>query len=515
MAEEGRNTGKDSGFIVPAFLIHLEPLRHPDQDDEEGAMATVSAEPVSHATPRSLPATVPWIWSKIVFTGRNQEPDSRLRLVSLLTVLVIPAALLYPCLSFRLLEPDEGRYAEIPREMLERGDWIVPHLQAEPYLDKPPLMYWLVMASYSIFGVHDWAARIPPALAIHATILSLYLIGRRSLGERPAFWAALLLSVTPGFITMGRLLILDGLLAACTTIAVLAAFEAVRGNSLKRGWWLLAALAVGFGVLTKGPVAIILVVIPIWLFRRLEGASCRIGWKNVAIFAALSLAVNLPWYLAIGIREPRFLRYFLWEHNVVRFVQPFDHIRPVWFYIPILIGGMLPASLLGFGFLRFLLSSNSERSRRRSAEMGFFILAGSWCVFFFSMSGSKLPTYILPAFPLLMLAIGAYVSSQSRFVRRSAAVLACVGLIVTAQLHYVSIPWYAKVRSPMGERDRVAKYCADPNQPIVCFPRSCDSVAFYLQRADLRGPQQGFARSDRDARGEPPNGGAVHAPAFA
>lgn len=448
-------------------------------------MATVSAAPVSHAIPRSLLATIPWVWSKILFSGRVQV-DSRIRIVSLLTIVVVPAVLLYPCLSFRLLEPDEGRYAEIPREMLLRGDWVVPYLQGQPYLDKPPLMYWLIMISYSIFGVHDWAARIPPALAVHATILTLYLIGRRSLGERAAFWAALLLSVTPGFVTMGRLLILDGLLAACTTLAVLSAFEAVRSESLKRGWWLLAAAAVGFGVLTKGPVALILVAIPIWLHRRLAGSDCRIEWRNLAVFLGIVLAINLPWYLAIGVREPSFLRYFLWEHNVVRFVQPFDHIRPVWFYIPILVGGMLPASLLALGFLRFLLSSSADRSRQRSKELGFFLLAGGWCVFFFSMSGSKLPTYILPAFPLLMLAIGGYVANQARFVTRCAALLAFAGFVVTAQLHYRSIPWYAKVRSPMGDAERVAKYCGDPNQPILCFPRSCDSVAFYLKRDDLR-----------------------------
>ena len=448
-------------------------------------MATVSAAPITHAAPRSLLATFPWIWSNLLFAGRGQI-DSRIQARSLLLVIVIPAVLLYPCLSFRLLEPDEGRYAEIPREMLQRGDWIVPYLQGEPYLDKPPLMYWLVMASYRIFGEHDWAARIPPALAIHATILALYLIGRRSLGERPAFWAALLLSVTPGFVSMGRLLILDGLLAACTTIAVLAVFESVRGETMKRGWWLLAAAAVGFGVLTKGPVAIILVAIPIWLHRRLTAGGCRIGVKNLVLFLGVALAINLPWYVAIGLREPRFLRYFLWEHNVVRFVQPFDHIRPVWFYIPILIGGMLPASLLGFDFFRFLLSSSPARSRLRTSEMGFFLLAGGWCVFFFSMSGSKLPTYILPAFPLLMLAIGAYVAGQSRFLIRCAAAVAMAGLISTALLHYRWIPWYAQLRSPMGDAERVAKYCGDPDQPILCFPRSCDSIAFYLRRNDLR-----------------------------
>src|SRR5438105_15864444 len=135
--------------------------------------------------------------------------DSRLRLASLLVLLALPAFLLYPCLNFHLLDPDEGRYAEIPREMLVRGEWVVPYLQGEPYLDKPPLLYWLVMLSYQVFGVADWAARLVPALAIHGTVLLTYLFGRRMFGERAAFWGGLTLALAPGFTSMGRLLVLD------------------------------------------------------------------------------------------------------------------------------------------------------------------------------------------------------------------------------------------------------------------------------------------------------------------
>src|SRR5439155_9997210 len=129
--------------------------------------------------------------------------DSRLRLRSLALLIVLPAVVLYPRLDFRLLEPDEGRYAEIAREMLVRGDWVVPHLQGEPYLDKPPLLYWLVVLSYKAFGVHDWAARVVPALAVHGTILLTYLFGRRLLGERAAFRGAILLTLAPGLVSMG------------------------------------------------------------------------------------------------------------------------------------------------------------------------------------------------------------------------------------------------------------------------------------------------------------------------
>src|SRR5258708_1674818 len=115
---------------------------------------------------RSLLAWLPFLWSNLLFSG---QPPARepIRVKSLLLLLILPGVLLYGCLSFHLFEPDEGRYAEIPREMLVRGEWVVPYLEGQPYLDKPPLLYWLVMASYRLFGVHDWSARIVPALAVH------------------------------------------------------------------------------------------------------------------------------------------------------------------------------------------------------------------------------------------------------------------------------------------------------------------------------------------------------------
>ncbi|HMC65838.1 MAG TPA: dolichol-phosphate mannosyltransferase, partial [Gemmataceae bacterium] len=112
--------------------------------------------------PRSLPAWLPFLWSRVLFSGVDR-PNSAFRWRSLLLLLVLPGALLYPCLDFHLFEPDEGRYAEIPREMLVRGEWVVPQLQGQPYLDKPPLLYWLVMLSYQLFGVDDWSARLVPA----------------------------------------------------------------------------------------------------------------------------------------------------------------------------------------------------------------------------------------------------------------------------------------------------------------------------------------------------------------
>src|SRR5262245_1519186 len=171
---------------------------------------------------------LPFLWARVLFPAPQETPTA-LRLPSFLILIVLPALLLYPTMSFRLLEPDEGRYAQIPREMLARGDWVVPHLQGQPYLDKPPLLYWLVMLSYSVFGVSEAPARLIPALAVHGAILVVYLIGRRSVGERSGFWGGLLLTVAPGFTGMARLLTMDGLLTFWVTLSLFATFEAVRG----------------------------------------------------------------------------------------------------------------------------------------------------------------------------------------------------------------------------------------------------------------------------------------------
>ncbi len=169
------------------------------------------------ALPRSFFAWFPFLWSKVLFSGPS-GPIEPVRWLSTALLLLVPGMLLYPCLAFPLLEPDESRYAEIPREMLERGDLVVPLLQGEAYLDKPPLFYWLVAASYKIFGVYDWAARLPPALCVHGCILLTYFFGRRLLGEASAFRGALLLGLAPGFVSIGRLLLLDGLLTLCSTL---------------------------------------------------------------------------------------------------------------------------------------------------------------------------------------------------------------------------------------------------------------------------------------------------------
>jgi 4-amino-4-deoxy-L-arabinose transferase-like glycosyltransferase len=207
---------------------------------------------------------------------------------------------------------------------------------------------------------------------------------------------------------------------------------------------------------------------------------------RAAGFLAVVAAINLPWYTAIYLRQPAFLRYFFWEHNVLRFVQPFDHLQPVWYYAPIVFLGLLPGILLAFAFLRHLGSGDPERSQTRTPALGFCLLAGLWCVLFFSLSGSKLPTYVLPAFPWFCLALGDFIART----RWGTSVVTRIGVggmtAVLAFAFYIAVPKYAELRSPMGDPDLAYRLQAARGDVMFCFPRNVDSVAFYTDRDDLK-----------------------------
>jgi 4-amino-4-deoxy-L-arabinose transferase-like glycosyltransferase len=452
------------------------------------------------------PSLLNWLsflYTRVVFAG-IPDADIRLRGWSLLVVGLLPAALLYPSLGFHLLEPDEGRYAQIPKEMLLCSSWVVPILQGEPYLDKPPLMYWLIAGSYQVFGITPWAARLVPAVCVHLTILAVYLLGRRSIGERGAFWAAVLLSVAPGFIGVARLLLLDGLLTLCVAVSVICGFEAVRTGHFRPAWWLISAVASGLGFLTKGPISEVLLFVPLWMFWYLTNGWSQLPTNSIAsvewtssrrsatvplqwyaIFAAIVIAVNLPWYVAMYREQPQFLAHFFWQHNILRFLQPFDHLQPIWYYLPILLGGLLPGTLLLIPYFRQLFRCH-QGTGAPSPAGGFWLLAGLWCVVFFSCSGSKLPTYILPAYPFVCLALGEFLAKSRGNTVVTTRVLVGTLAIVMLLVHHYGLPWYAQERSPYGRPELVERFLTDTTTTVVCFPRHCDSLAFYSDRSDFR-----------------------------
>jgi dolichol-phosphate mannosyltransferase len=506
--------------------------------------------------PRVLRTLLPFWWTRIAFAGNNPSPDEAGETHSLpspwpaLALLLVVAGLLFfTKLRAPLLEPQEPRYAEIPRQMLQEGSFVVPVLHGEPYLDKPPLLYWLVMGSYSLFGISDRSARLVPGIAGVLCVLLTYLWGRRAAGERAGLCGALILCLSPGFVYRERMLTFDAVLCLCVLAALAAAHTAVSGARLRRGWWVLSAVACGLGLLTKGPVALVLVAGPVLAFAVLDGRVARPRWRNGLAYLATSAAVALPWYAAIAYRQPQFLTSFLWTHNVVRFLQPFDHEEPVWFYVPELALSLLPWVLLVPGLVRFLMRRDAATALRRTPALGFCLLAAAWTVVFFSAAGCKRPVYLLPAFPPLALALGCYLDVQlpaglpvSKALRQRGVQLAgrvtltvlLTGIVVIAAaavkgmvrpapgiafgtvvlagvvlalrnrqraswagcLAVTFVMLYAGVRELQPAYNRqyalrsdLRKQLAlmhDRSASVACYPQRWDSVSFYLPRADVK-----------------------------
>lgn len=426
------------------------------------------------------------LWCEILFPACDFLPPQKGRLSHRFILLVVALLLLFCRLDFSLFEPDETRYAEIPREMLANNEWLVPLLGSEPYLDKPPLLYWLTMVSYQAFGVGVWQARLVPAIALLLGLILTYELGRRIVGSVEAFAGALFLLLCPGFIIMGKLLVLDGLLSMCILGALFTGLLAIQKNELQVGWWIASGIFAALGVITKGPIAIVLTAPCFYLITRIDGRFVKPSLKAWGMWFGLSMVLFLPWFIFVAIRRPEFLSHFVWEHHVMRFLEPFDHQRGVFFYIPILLGGMLPLLFVLWPWLKSIQSVVPEQRNNRSKETGFLLLAGFWCLFFFSLSGCKLPTYILPAFPPLALMFGAFLVRNHYLEKKSTMVIAGMLFLLLGAVQWVVMPWYADFRSPLIAKNIIRELCIDESQAVVCYPRECNAVAFYLGRDDFK-----------------------------
>ena len=237
--------------------------------------------------------------------------------------------------AFGLLGADEPRYAQVAREMLERHDWITPTLQGKPWLEKPVLYYWQAIASYSVFGVTDQTARLPAAFDAALMIAAIYFFLRRF---RPGTEedGALITAGSAAVVAFARAAATDMPLAATFTIALLAWYAWYESG--KRIYLAAFYVFLALGTLAKGPVAPALAAVIVLVFaaaKRDWRAAFRTLWiPGIALF----LAVALPWYIAVQLRNPEFFRVFILEHNLARFSKDvYHHRQPFWFYIPILL----------------------------------------------------------------------------------------------------------------------------------------------------------------------------------
>ena len=320
----------------------------------------------------------------------------------------------YGLANFGLVGADEPRYAQVAREMLARHDWITPTLGGQPWLEKPVLYYWQAMLSYSIFGVSDWAARIPSALDASLLVFAIYFFLRRF---RPGFAldGALMTASSAALIGFGRAASTDMPLAAMFGIALLAwyAWYESANKVCLAAFYIFLAL----GALAKGPIAPFLAATVILIFAVAKGDYLLLRRTLWIPGILLFVVVAMPWYAAVQIRNPEFFHIFIVQHNLARFgTNLYRHKEPFWYYAPVALLSLAPWTILwGAALFESLRDWMRERRAMLQAEGAWNVFLIMWLavpIVFFSLSQSKLPGYILPAIPAGALLLADYVQKR-------------------------------------------------------------------------------------------------------
>jgi 4-amino-4-deoxy-L-arabinose transferase-like glycosyltransferase len=298
--------------------------------------------------------------------------------------------------TYGLWEPDEARYSEIAREMLASRNLIVPHLNYVPYIEKPPLLYWLTTLSMSLLGINEFAARFFNAFAALCGVAATCFFAARTFDRRRAILAGAVLSTSAIYAVMAQVLTTDMLLTATITTALYAFYLHWREGGR---WCWLMYVAIGLAVLTKGPVGVVIPALAgtIFLWR---GGDLRDVWRRFHVLPGLivTAAIAAPWFIAITIREPGFFDfYFIGEHFRRFFDNSYSHDQPIYYYVPIIIGGLLPWTLVVPFIPWRRLTPNPARR--------FCWIASATILTLFSLSSAKLVPYILPAVPPLAIVI--------------------------------------------------------------------------------------------------------------
>lgn len=302
-------------------------------------------------------------------------------------------------------DSDEAFYAEAAREMITSGDWLTPHYNYEQRFQKPILYYWLTAAAYGVFGINEAAARFWSAAAGLGLALLTAACGRRWYDEATGRIGGAIVATAFGYFSIGRLSLPDLPLAffvTATTWTALVGLLDARAQAMR--WLLAAGVACGLGFLTKGPLAVILpalVVIPLW-WR--EARRQPLPWTAVMAAGAAAAVIAVPWFAAMTeVHGVSYLAGFFLGDNVERFATTrFNDPRPVWFYLPIVAGGLLPWTPLlitGVGpLIRWM-----RRVERPSAVTIRLVVWTVLPLLFFTASVGKQPRYILPILPPLAL----------------------------------------------------------------------------------------------------------------
>lgn len=354
-----------------------------------------------------------------------------------------------------LFEPDEGRNAEKARQIFLLNDWVTPHENFLPVLDKPMFFYWLVALSYKMFGMNEGAARLPSALAALGCFALVFRWVRKRWGTWEALWSGLILISCVEFFVLSRLVNLEMTLAVCITLALYAFHEASHAATTTRRNFHCVVLygALGAGTLLKGLIALVLPGLIIFFYLCWTNQWAILRRIHPVAGTLLYIAIAAPWYLMADARNTGFLQYYVWNEHFGRYGTPdFGRSHSWHFFLPVLFVGFLPWSTL----LPLVIKRHCQR---RTEDKTIFIAL--WVVvplIFFSFSQSKLPHYILAVFPALAIVTGTTLADLLRDgrtgIQRPLALLWCfqglsVLYLLAGWMWPVILP--AQIRQPVNQ----------------------------------------------------------------
>ncbi|TAM81879.1 MAG: glycosyltransferase family 39 protein [Acidobacteria bacterium] len=366
--------------------------------------------------------------------------------VHFVVLMVVAACMFFVGIGrLALIEPDEGRNAEVAREMLARGDWITPHFNNFAYLDKPPVFFWAVASTFKVAGLSEASARFPSALAALLTVFFAWVLARRMFETSTALYAGIVLSTSPLVVIFARDVIFDMMLTLFVTGAMVCYWLREAGSENQKLLDILFFAALGLATLTKGPVGFLLPLLSIAVYQALRRKFSRLKDLNWLVGLAAFFAITLPWFIAVSVRHPDFPGYAFWQESLQRFATGHSHrTGHIYYYFIIYLAGFLPWSF----FLLYAAVHRARRWRDLQQEQHaptLFLLSWAGVVFvFFTISQSKLPGYFLPAMvPLGILMAKVWTGPEPRKESRTPdwltggfATLIALGIIVAAAPHF-------------------------------------------------------------------------------
>ncbi len=404
---------------------------------------------------------------------KRPSPLGRLALRPFWVLLLCSAVFFVGLNAYPLMDPDEGRNAEVAREVVVNGHWLPPTINGEVRYEKPPLYYWLVALSFKTWGVREFAARLPSAIAALLGVLVTVALGVRLWGREKAYWAGIILATSFIYAIYAHIVIFDMVLTLFITLAIALAWLGITQNN--KNLLRLSALSASLAFLTKGPIGVAIpamALLPPLIYQTRKGKRPTIPWISMTLIFS---TVSVPVFALAELKSPGYCYKFFWGENVLRYLTPEFHRRGPWFYyLVVILVGLIPWTWL----LKEVPKTVKELRHTHTQEM---IFLGSWILLptiFFTLSKSKLPHYILPTFPAWALLL-AYPIPWNPF-SKTASSMVLIMVILYLPVFFLIMPTLANRRSSANLLEKVH---LESQIPVAAFSKtSWYTLAFYSGR---------------------------------